>query len=85
MLGSTASGVIGLILAFLLFLQGFAALRRPLSELVKNDPVGRKMIERRGEAFARRMYRILGASFVLLGLVCAYLALGILRGGQAAP
>ena len=81
MVSATASGIIGLVLAFLLFLQGFAALRRPISELVKYDVVGRKLIERRGEPFARRMYRILGGSFILLGAVCAYVSLGILRAG----
>lgn len=80
MLSTTASGAIGPILAFLLFLQGFSALRRPIAELVKYDKIGQKLIERRGEPFARRMYRILGVSFVLLGAACAYISLGILRG-----
>ncbi len=72
-------GIIGLVFAVFLLLQGFAALRRPLETLVRNDPVGRKMIEKRGEKFTLRVYRIYGVSFVLLGLVTAYISLGLLR------
>jgi hypothetical protein len=72
-------GIIGLVFAVFLLLQGFASLRRPLEVLVRNDPIGKKMIEKRGEKFTLRVYRIYGGSFVLLGLVTAYISLGLLR------
>ncbi|MBX7213510.1 MAG: hypothetical protein K1X39_05785 [Thermoflexales bacterium] len=81
-LGSVATGAIGLILAFLLFLQGFSALRRPVEELVKYDPVGKAMLVKRGETFTRRVYRLMGVSFLLLAFAASMVALGFLRGGQ---
>ncbi len=74
------AGIIGLILGFIVLLNGFSALRRPLSELVKFDPVGKRMIAQRGEPFTLRMYRVFGASLVLLGLVALYVSVGILMG-----
>lgn len=75
------AGIIGVIFAFLLLVNGFAALRRPLDELLKYDPIGKRMVERRGEKFTLRMYRIYGASMVLLGLVAGYVSVGLLSRG----
>ncbi len=74
-------GIIGLIFAAILLFQGFAALQRPLDVLVRNDPVGKRMLERRGEKFTRRVYRIYGTSFVLLGLVAAYVSVSLITRG----
>jgi hypothetical protein len=65
----------------LVLLNGFAALRRPLSALIEFDPIGKRMVEKRGEKFALRVYRIFGASQVLLGLASMYVSLRLLRGG----
>jgi hypothetical protein len=73
-----AAALIGALLAMLVLVNGFAALRRPLDQLVQYDPIGKRLVERRGEAFALRMYRIFGASLVLLGLVALYLAVRLL-------
>ena len=73
------SGIIGLIFAMLLLLNGFAALRRPLDALVERDPIGRKLLERGGEKLALYVYRIYGGAFVLLGMFVAYLSLELLR------
>ncbi|GIV85115.1 MAG: hypothetical protein KatS3mg052_2122 [Candidatus Roseilinea sp.] len=64
--------IVGAILSFLLLVNGFAALRRPLDELVKYDPLGRRLLERRGEKFTLRMYRLFGLAMVALGLVAGY-------------
>ena len=72
-------GIIGLILAMLLLINGFAALRRPLSSLVERDPIGKRLLARGGEKLTLRVYRIYGTAFVLLGMVVAYLSLGLLR------
>jgi hypothetical protein len=74
------AAVIGLVLGFIVLLNGFSALRRPLSDLVKFDPIGKRMVERRGEAFTLRMYRVFGASLVLLGFVAVYLSVNYLMG-----
>ena len=74
------AGIIGLVLGFIVLLNGFSALRRPLSELVKFDPIGKRMLEQRGEAFTLRMYRIFGVSLLLLGLVAVYLSVNFLMG-----
>lgn len=73
-----AAGLIGIILAMLVLVNGFAALRRPLDQLAQYDPIGKRMIEKRGEKVALRMYRIFGASMVLLGGVALYLAVRLL-------
>jgi hypothetical protein len=75
------AGIIGLIFALLLLLNGFAALRRPLDALVARDPIGKKLLERGGETVTLRVYRIYGAAFVLLGMFVAYFSLNLLRGG----
>lgn len=64
----------------LLLVNGFAALRRPFAQLIENDPLGKRLLASRGEAFTRRAYRVYGAVFVLLGLVVTFLSLGYLRG-----
>lgn len=74
------TGVIGIVLALLLLVNGFAALRRPFDQLIENDPLGKRLLASRGAAFTRRAYRVYGAVFVLLGLAVAYLSLGYLRG-----
>lgn len=74
------AGIIGLILGFIVLLNGFTALRRPLSELVKFDPIGKRMVAQRGEQFTLRMYRIFGLSLALLGFVALYLSVGFLMG-----
>lgn len=72
------AGIVGVILAFLMLINGFAALRRSLDELVKYDPFGKRILERRGEAFTLRLYRLYGAGLVVLGLVLAYLSVQLL-------
>ncbi len=72
-------GIIGLICAVILLVNGFAALRRPLDELVRYDPFGKLLVQKRGERFARRMYRIYGFGMVLIGMIIAYVSLGLLR------
>jgi hypothetical protein len=74
------AGIIGLILGFLVLANGFSALRRPLGELVKYDPIGKRMLEKRGEKFTLRMYRIFGGSLMLLGFVTVYLSINYLVG-----
>lgn len=73
------SGILALLMAFLVMLMGFAALRRPLASLIEYDPIGKRLLATRGEAFALRAYRIFGAAMVLIGIGTAYLALQILR------
>ncbi|HEY3341413.1 MAG TPA: hypothetical protein VGK81_05320 [Anaerolineae bacterium] len=73
-------GIIGLILAMLLMIFGFAGLRRPLAALVEHDPIGKRLLAARGERFTLLAYRIYGAAFVLLGVVLAYLSLGVVHG-----
>ena len=66
--------------AMILLLNGFAALRRPLAALVQYDPLGKRILEKRGEKFTLRLYRIYGFAMVLIGLLFAYLSLDLLRG-----
>lgn len=73
-------GIIGLVVAVILLVNGFAALRRPLEALVQYDPIGKLLLEKRGEAFTRRAYRVYGFGMVLIGMIVAYLSLGLLRG-----
>ncbi len=73
-------GIVGLVFALFLLVNGFAALRRPLDALVRYDPVGKLLVEKRGEAFTRRVYRLYGFGMVLIGMILAYLSLGLLRG-----
>jgi hypothetical protein len=75
------AGIIGAILALLLILNGWGGLRKPLSELTQYDPIGKRMLEKRGEAFTLRVYRILGMSMLLLGLVAAYLSARLILAG----
>ena len=74
------SGILGLILGFLVLLNGVAALLRPLDQLVKYDRLGKRILERRGEQFALRMYRIMGASLTLLAVVALYMSTKFLMG-----
>lgn len=67
--------IVGLILAMLLMINGFAALRRPLQALIEHDPIGKRLLARRGEVVTQRVYRIYGAATVLLGIIVAYLVL----------
>jgi hypothetical protein len=73
-------GIVGALLSFLLFVNGFAALRRPLDELVKYDPLGRRMLERRGAPFTLRMYRLYGVVMVSLGFIAGYASIQRLMG-----
>ena len=70
-----AAGIIGLILSFLVLLNGFSALRRPLSALTQYDPIGKALLKRYGEAGTLRVYRIFGAVLVLVGVAGVYLAI----------
>jgi len=74
-------GIIGVVLSFLLFVNGFAALRRPLDELVRYDPLGKRMLERRGAPFTLRMYRLYGLVMVALGFIVGYASIQRLTGG----
>ncbi|MFC1464972.1 MAG: hypothetical protein ACFLMY_09000 [Candidatus Brachytrichaceae bacterium NZ_4S206] len=73
-------GIVGVILSFFLLVNGFAALRRPLDELVKYDPLGKRLLERRGEKFTLRMYRLFGLAMLALGLVAGYASIYRLMG-----
>ena len=75
-----AGGILVLVFALFLLLNGFAALRRPLEALVQYDPFGKRILEKRGEKFTLRLYRIYGLAMVLIGLVFTYLSLDLLRG-----
>jgi hypothetical protein len=72
-------GIFGLFIAFLVLLNGFAALRRPYQRLIEHDPLGKRVLAARGEVFTRRAYRVFGAVLVLLGLALAYVSLQTLR------
>ena len=74
------SGIIGLVCAMLLLLNGFSAVRRPLNALVEHDPIGKRLVAHGGEKVALRVYRLYGAAFVIAGVVVAFLSLGLLRG-----
>ena len=74
------TGIIGLGIAFLLLVNGFAALRRPLDMLLQRDPLGRLLVQRWGEKSALIIYRAYGAVFVLLGAFVAYMSFNMLRG-----
>ena len=74
------TGIIGLVIAFFLLVNGFAALRRPLEMLLQRDPLGRMLVQRWGEKRALIVYRIYGAVFVLLGAFVAYMSFNMLRG-----
>ncbi len=71
--------IVGLICAMLIMINGFAALRRPLQALVERDPIGKRILERRGEVVTLRVYRIYGVAMVVLGMVIAYLVLNLSR------
>ncbi len=73
-------GVVGLVFAVILLINGFAALRRPLDELIRYDPFGKLLAQKRGERFAQGVYRIYGLGMVLIGMIIAYVSLGLLRG-----
>jgi hypothetical protein len=73
------TGFIGLGLAFLLLVNGFAALRRPLDMLLQRDPIGRILVQRWGEQRALIIYRVYGAVFLLLGAFVAYSSFTMLR------
>ena len=68
--------ILGVIVGTLLLVNGFGALRRPLSALVSHDPIGRWLLQTQGEVFALRAYRVFGAVCVLLGMMTLYLSLG---------
>ena len=75
------TGIIGLGIAFLLLVNGFAAMRRPLDMLLERDPLGRMLVKRWGEKRALIVYRAYGAVFVLLGAFVAYSSFTMLRAG----
>ncbi len=75
------AGIMGAILALLLILNGLGGLRKSLDELTLYDPIGKRMQERRGDQFTLRMYRIMGASMLLLGLLAAYLSARLILAG----
>ena len=75
------SSIIGLILAMLVLINGFAAMRRPLDKLVEFDPFGKRILAARGPKFTTITYRIFGFVMVVAGMVVAYLSLQMLRGG----
>ena len=74
------TGILGLGLSMILLINGFAALRRPISLLIQHDPLGKKLLASRGKAFTRIAYRAYGVAFVVLGLAIAFLSLSWLRG-----
>lgn len=74
------TGIIGLILAMLTLVNGFAALRRPLDKLVEFDPFGKRILAARGPQFTLVAYRIFGVVMVIAGMAVAYLSLQYLRG-----
>ncbi len=76
-----AAGIIGAIFALLLVLNGWGGLRKSLDDLMQYDPIGKRMYEKRGAQFTLRVYRIMGASMLLLGLVTAYLAARMILAG----
>lgn len=75
------AGIIGAILALLLILNGWGGLRKSLDDLMQFDPIGKRMYEKRGGPFTLRVYRIIGASMLLLGLVAAYLSVRLILAG----
>ncbi len=72
------AGIIGAILALLLILNGWSGLRKSLDDLMQYDPIGKRMYEKRGAQFTLRVYRIMGISMLLLGLVAAYLSVRLI-------
>ncbi len=76
-----AAGIIGAIFALLLILNGWGGLRKSLDDLMQYDPIGKRMYEKRGAQFTLRVYRIMGASMLLFGLVTAYLAARMILAG----
>lgn len=74
------AGIIGIIFGFMLLLNGFSALRRPLDVLTRYDPMGKRLLAARGENFTRVAYRVYGMVFVLLGMVMVYLSVNMLKG-----
>lgn len=75
------SGILGLILAMIALINGFAAMRRPLDKLVEFDPFGRRILAARGPKFTLITYRVFGFVMVIVGMAVAYLALQYLRSG----
>ncbi len=68
------TGILGAIVSSLVVLNGWAAMRRPLERLLEYDPMGKRMMATRGEAFTRRFYRVYGLSLLLAGLVGLYIS-----------
>ena len=68
------TGILGIIFSSLVVLNGWAAMRRPLEKLLEYDPLGKRMMLTRGEAFTRRFYRVYGASLLLAGLTGLYIS-----------
>jgi hypothetical protein len=75
------AGIIGAIFALLLILNGWSGLRKSLDELVQYDPIGKRMLEKRGPQFTLRIYRIMGILMLLLGLTAAYLSVQFILAG----
>jgi hypothetical protein len=75
------TGILGLILAMLTLVNGFAALRRPLDKLVEFDPFGKRILAARGPQFTLVAYRVFGFVMVIAGMAVAYLSLQYLREG----
>lgn len=75
------SGIIGLILSFLVVVNGFSALRRPLTVLTQYDPIGKWLLKSYGDEKTLRIYRIFGLVLVLVGMAGMYLAVTYLQEG----
>jgi uncharacterized protein YjeT (DUF2065 family) len=73
------SGILGLLMALLALVNGFAAMRRPLDKLVEFDPFGKRLLAARGPQFTLAAYRIFGFIMVVTGMVVAYLSLQYVR------
>ena len=76
-----AAGLIGLVFALALLVNGFNLLRKPVRRLLAGDAVGRKLAAQRGEAFALRMYRAMAFGLIGVGLVALYFAARLLWSG----
>jgi hypothetical protein len=73
------SGILGLLMALLALVNGFAAMRRPLDKLVEFDPFGKRILAARGPRFTLAAYRIFGFVMVVTGMIVAYLSLQYIR------
>ena len=72
------AGLIGLVFALALLINGFNLVRKPLQQLLATDAVGRKLAAQRGNVFALRMYRVMALSLIGVGLVALFFAVRLL-------